>query len=56
MQLDLIYEYWLHVNPVILGNGIPLFASNKNKSNLTLADVKKYNGGVVELQCHTVRK
>lgn len=56
MQLDLIDEYWLHVNPVLLGNGIPLFANIDTRTNLTLADVKNYNGGVVGLNYVRERK
>jgi dihydrofolate reductase len=49
MQLDLIDEYWLYVNPVILGDGIPLFKDISTKAALKLKDVKNYNGGVVGL-------
>src|SRR5690606_11825925 len=31
IQLDLIDGYWLFVNPIILGRGIPLFAGIKDK-------------------------
>lgn len=56
MQLDLIDEYWIHVNPVVLGNGIPLFKDVQNRINLTLTDVKNYEGGVVGLRYETKSK
>lgn len=56
MQLDLIDEFWIHVNPVILGEGIPLFAGIKKRINLQLVDVRNYNAGVVGLHYITVRK
>ncbi len=36
MQLDLIDSYWIFINPVIFGQGIPLFAALTNKSKGTL--------------------
>lgn len=55
MQLDLIDEYWIHVNPIILGNGIPLFKNIKDRINLKLVDVKNYDGGVVGLQYQAIK-
>lgn len=55
MQSNLIDEYWLHVNPVVLGHGIPLFKDIKEKINLTLIDVKNYNGGVVGFQYQAIK-
>lgn len=49
MQLGLIDGYWLFVNPVILGQGIPLFADIKSKINLKLLNTHQFACGVTEL-------
>lgn len=49
MQLNLIDGYWLFVNPIILGNGIPLFANIKNKTKLNLISTRPFSCGVTEL-------
>jgi dihydrofolate reductase len=50
MKENLVDGYWLFVNPVILGNGIPLFAEIKNKTELKLLGSKIFNAGVTVLQ------
>ena len=47
MQENLIDEYWLFVNPVILGEGIPLFKDIKNKTPLNLLEARSFPSGVV---------
>jgi dihydrofolate reductase len=47
--LDLIDGYWLFVNPVILGKGIPLFSAVKEKTNLKLTGSRVFSSGVVAL-------
>jgi len=49
MQLNLIDGYWLFVNPIILGRGIPLFAGVKDKINLQLLATRQFASGVTEL-------
>ncbi len=49
IQHQLIDGYWLFVNPVILGKGLPLFANIQHKVPLTLLSTKVFNCGVVEL-------
>lgn len=49
MQLNLIDGYWLFVNPVILGQGIPLFTDIKNKIKLQLLTTRQFTCGVTEL-------
>jgi dihydrofolate reductase len=49
IQLNLINGYWLFVNPVILGQGIPLFVNTKDKIKLKLLTTRQFNSGVVEL-------
>ena len=49
IQLGLIDGYWLFVNPIILGQGIPLFAGIKEKTSLQLLTTRQFTSGVVEL-------
>jgi dihydrofolate reductase len=49
MQLNLIDGYWLFVNPVILGQGIPLFVDVKAKIGLKLLTTRPFACGVTEL-------
>ena len=56
MQLDLIDEYWINVNPIILGIGMPLFKDIKHRINLNLIQVKEFSSGVVGFQYKTDKK
>ncbi len=47
MSLNLIDDYWLMVNPVIIGKGIPLFKNIKEKINMKLTDSNIFSSGVV---------
>lgn len=49
MQQNLIDGYWLFVNPIILGQGIPLFVDIKDKIKLKLLTTRQFNCGVTEL-------
>ena len=49
MQQNLIDGYWLFVNPVILGQGIPLFVDIKDKIKLQLLSTRQFTSGVTEL-------
>ena len=49
MQLDLIDSYWIFVNPIIFGLGIPLFAGLTNKSKLKLQATKQFSNGEIAL-------
>lgn len=50
MKLNLIDGYWLFVNPIILGRGIPLFADIKDKIKLKLLPAtRQFTCGVTEL-------
>ena len=49
IQLNLIDGYWLFVNPIILGRGIPLFAGVKDKTKLKLLTTRQFTCGVTEL-------
>jgi dihydrofolate reductase len=49
IQLDLIDGYWLFVNPIILGRGIPLFEDTKDKIKLKQLATRQFTCGVTEL-------
>jgi dihydrofolate reductase len=49
MGEGLIDEFWLFVNPVVLGAGIPMFQGVPEPIKLTLAESKMFSGGVVAL-------
>ena len=49
IQLNLIDGYWLFVNPIILGKGIPLFTDIKEKIKLNLLTSRQFSCGVNEL-------
>ena len=49
MRQNLINGYWLFVNPIILGRGIPLFAGIKEKISLKLLPAsRQFVSGVTE--------
>ena len=50
MAEDLIDEYWLFVNPILLSEGIPLFNKIKNRQKLTLISSKVFPSGVICLE------
>ena len=50
IQQNLIDGYWLFVNPIILGQGFPLFVDIKDKIKLKLlTTTRQFNCGVTEL-------
>jgi dihydrofolate reductase len=49
MQQDLIDSYWIFVNPIIFGRGIPLFTGMENKIKLKLIFTKQFNNGEIAL-------
>ncbi len=49
IQQNLIDGYWLFVNPIILGQGIPLFVNIKDKIKLKLLTTRQFSCGVTEL-------
>ncbi len=55
MAENLIDEYWLFLNPIVLGQGIPLFTNIQDRTALTLLDSKVFDSGVVALQYEVKR-
>jgi len=49
IQQNLIDGYWLFVNPIILGRGIPLFVDIKDKIKLKLLTTRQFTCGVTDL-------
>jgi len=50
IQQDLVDGFWLFVNPIILGQGIPLFTGIKDKIRLKLLPAtRQFSNGVTEL-------
>ena len=45
MQHDLIDSYWIFVNPIILGKGVPLFTEMSNKIKLKFLKTKQFANG-----------
>jgi len=54
LGLGLIDEFWLFVNPVLLGKGMPLFKEVKELTKLKLVETKTFSSGVIAL--HYERK
>jgi len=50
----LIDEYWINVNPVVLGHGTPLF-NQTDRLNLRLIETRTFKAGVITLHYETVR-
>jgi dihydrofolate reductase len=56
MQLDLIDEYQLCVQPIILGNGLPLFKNINDRINLKLLKTKIFGSGSITLYYEPIKK
>jgi dihydrofolate reductase len=55
MRFDLIDEYRLNVNPVILGRGKPLFSDMEMPRHLSLVETKSFKHGVIGLRYLPIR-
>jgi dihydrofolate reductase len=49
IQDDLIDEYWIFINPVMFGKGIPLFAELKERRKLDLKEMRQFPNGEIAL-------
>ena len=49
MQHNLIDEYWLFINPILLGKGIPVFSDIKERVDLELIETVSLKCGVTAL-------
>lgn len=56
MNLSLIDEYWLLVQPVVVGKGRRLFEGVNNRLDFKLVDTRTFHSGVVVLHYLPVRK
>jgi dihydrofolate reductase len=56
MRLGLVDEYWLAVQPVLVGKGRRLFDELNEKIDLKLVDTKTFKSGVVVLHYQNERK
>lgn len=55
LRQGLIDEFWLFVNPVLLGQGIPLFKDVAEITKLKLIETKIFSCGVIALHYETKR-
>jgi dihydrofolate reductase len=55
LKEGLIDEFWLFVNPLLLGQGIPLFKGLIETTKLKLIETKTFSCGVVALHYETKR-
>jgi dihydrofolate reductase len=53
-QLGLIDEYWLYVNPVVVGRGKPMFLDVEDVARLRLVETRPFSSGVVLLRYQPV--
>lgn len=56
MKLDLIDIYWIFINPIIFGQGIPLFAAKADRSILKLLATRQFTNGEIALNYVVVRQ
>jgi dihydrofolate reductase len=49
IKAGLIDEYWIFVNPILLGEGMPLFKNVSERITLKLLESKVFTSGVVAL-------
>ncbi len=50
VQHGLVDEYWIKLHPAALGAGQPLFTDLRQRANLSLAQSKGHDSGIVTLR------
>jgi dihydrofolate reductase len=55
LKEDLVDELYLGIVPVLIGEGIPLFAAGFPQREFTLTENKTYSGGLIALKYERVR-
>ncbi len=55
LSQGLIDEFWLFVNPVLIGKGIPLFKDVAEITKLKFIESKTFSCGVIALHYETIR-
>jgi dihydrofolate reductase len=55
LSLGLIDEFWLFVNPILLGHGISLYKGETKTTQLKLIETKTFSSGVIALHYETKR-
>lgn len=55
LKEDLVDELYLGIVPVLIGEGIPLFAAGFPQREFTLTERKAYSGGLIALKYERVR-
>jgi len=56
LKVDLVDKLYLGIVPVLVGEGIPLFAAGFPQREFTLAESKIYSGGLIALEYERVRR
>jgi dihydrofolate reductase len=55
LKEDLVDEIYLGIVPVLIGEGIPLFAAGFPQREFTLTESKTYSGGLIAVKYERVR-
>lgn len=56
MRSDLVDEFWLFINPILLGHGIPLFKNISERVQLALISSRVFPSGVVCLHYERLKE
>lgn len=56
MKLDLIDDYRLFLNPIVLGSGTPLFQDLATWTKLKLSETQAFQNGVIGLHYQAIRQ
>jgi len=49
LKMGVVDEFWIFVNPVLLGQGVPLFKDIAESVQLTLVETRAFDNGVIAL-------